>query len=126
VPGVSCSYTPSCGYGGCRDEPVVRPDVLAGGGEFGPDAGVRARGKQAERQRGERGQDGFDEGLTAGLVLCGCAVDTVEQFRGRDGGYRDILSRAQLLFQPLAYLGHGGGRGQSPDGAFKVDENYGV
>jgi hypothetical protein len=42
VPEVGCSDAPSGSYGRRRDEPVVRPDVLAGGGESGPDAGVRA------------------------------------------------------------------------------------
>jgi hypothetical protein len=44
VPGIGCSYPPSCGDGGRGHEPVVRSDVLAGGGELGPDAGVAAAG----------------------------------------------------------------------------------
>jgi hypothetical protein len=44
MPGIGCSYAPSCGDGGRGYEPVVRSDVLAGGGELGPEAGVRTRG----------------------------------------------------------------------------------
>jgi hypothetical protein len=94
MPGAGCSYSSSRSYGGCRDEPVVRPDVLAAGGEFGADPGVRAGGHQAERQRGERSQDGLDEGRTAGLVLGGRMVNAMQQFRSRDGSYRYIFSWA--------------------------------
>ena len=69
VPEIGCSDAPPGGYGGRRDEPVVCPDILAGCGEFGPDAGVRTSGEEAEGQRGKRGQDRLDEGLTAGAVL---------------------------------------------------------
>jgi hypothetical protein len=126
VPEISCSNAPSGSYGGRRDEPVVRPDVLPGGGEFGPDAGVRTSGEEAEGQRGKGGQGGLDKGLTAGLVLGGGAVHAVQQFGGRDGGDPDLFIRPQLLFQALAYLGHVASRRQAPDGAFKLDEDGGV
>jgi hypothetical protein len=126
VPGIGCSYAPSCGDGDRGDEPMVRPDVLAGGGEFGPDAGVRTSGQQAERQRGKRDQHSLDEGLTTGSVLRRRAVDAMQQLRGCNGGYADLLVRAQLLFQLSAYLGHGGRALQAPDGSFKVDEDGGV
>ena len=78
VPEIGCSDAPSGSYGGRRDEPVVCPDVLAGSGESGPDAGVRTSGKQAEGQRGKRDQDRLDEGLTPGPVLRGGAVHAVQ------------------------------------------------
>lgn len=53
----------------------MRTDILARGGEPGPDTGVRTSGHQAERQRGKRGQDCLDEGFSAGLMLRGRAVD---------------------------------------------------
>jgi hypothetical protein len=74
VPEIGCSDAPSGRYGGRRDEPVVRPDVLAGRGESGPDAGVRTSGEEVEGERGKRGQDRLDEGLTASPVLWGGAV----------------------------------------------------
>ena len=126
VPEIGCSDAPSGGYGGGRDEPVVRPDVLSGRGEPGPDAGVRTSGEKAEGQRGKRGQDRLDEGLTAGPVLRGGAVRAVQQFGGRDGGDSDLLVGPQLLFQAPAHLGHGASRRQAPDGAFQVDEDGGV
>jgi hypothetical protein len=52
----------------------VRPDILAGSGEFSPDAGVHASGEETEGQRRKRGQDRLDEGLTAGPVLRTSAV----------------------------------------------------
>jgi len=126
VPEIGCSDAPSGSYGGRRDEPVVCPDVLAGSGESGPDAGVRTSGKQAEGQRGKRDQDRLDEGLTPGPVLRGGAVHAVQQLGGRDGGDPDLLVRPQLIFQARAHLGHGASRRQAPDRAFKVDENGGV
>jgi hypothetical protein len=123
---IGCSDPPSGSYGGRRHEPVVCPDVLAGRGESGPDAGVRTSGKEPEGQRGERGQDRLDEGLAASPVLRGGAVHTMQQLGGRDGGDPDLLIRPQLLFQARAHLGHGAGRIQAPDGAFKVDKDGGV
>jgi len=126
VTGVGCSDAPSGSHSGRRDEPVVRSDVLAASGELSPYSGMRAGGKEAERQRGERGQDRFDEGPTTGPVLRGRAVHAVQQFRRRDGGYPDLLIGAELLFQPHAHLGHGSCSRQTPDGAFKVDKDGGV
>ena len=85
----------------------VTHDVLAQH-EFGPEAGVRTRGQQAEKQRGKRGQRSLDEGLAAGSVLRRRAVDANQQLRRCDGGYADLLVRAELLFQPSAYLGQAG------------------
>ena len=47
MPEIGCSDSPSGSYGGRRDEPGVCPDVLAGSGESGPDAGVRTSGEEA-------------------------------------------------------------------------------
>ena len=78
APEIGCSNAPSGSYGSRRDEPVMRPDVLSGRGEPGPDAGVRTSGEKAEGQRGERVQDRLDEGLTAGpnrgMTVCLIAV----------------------------------------------------
>jgi hypothetical protein len=104
----------------------VRPDVLACSGEFSPDAGVRASGEETEGQRGKRGQDRLDEGLTAGPVLRSSAVHAMQQLGRRDRRDPDLLVRPQLLFQAPAHLGHGGSRRKAPNGAFKVDEDGGV
>jgi hypothetical protein len=126
VPGVGCSDAPSGGDGSSSDDPVVRANILTRGGQLGPDAGVRTSSEQTERQRGKRGQDCFDERFSTGSVLRGRAMHAVQQFRCRDGGYRDIVVRAELLFQPLAYRGHGRGGREALDGPFKVDEDGGV
>jgi hypothetical protein len=126
VPQIGCSDAPSSGYGCRRDEPVVRPDVLAGCGELGPDPGVCTGGEKAEGERGERGQGRFDEGLTAGAVLRTCPVYAVQQFRGGDGGDPDLLIRPELYFQAPAYLGHRVFWPPAPYSAFKFDENGGV
>ena len=126
VPEISCSDTPSGGNSGRRDKPVVRPDVLADGGEFGPDSGVRTSGEQTEGQRGKRGKDCLDEGLTAASVLRGGTMYAMQQLRGRDGGDTDLLVRPHLFFQSLAHLSHGASRRQAPDGAFEVDEDAGI
>jgi hypothetical protein len=126
VPDIGCSNAPSGSYGSRSDEPVVRPDVLSGRGEPGPDAGVCTSGEKAEGQRGERVQDRLDEGLTAGLVLRGSAVHAVQQLGGRDGGDPDLLVGPQLILQAPTHLGHRVSRRQTPDGALKVDEDGGV
>jgi hypothetical protein len=59
---VGRSDAPSGGDGGGCDEPVAGPDVEAGGGEIGPDAGMCASGEKAEGQRGEGGQDRLGKG----------------------------------------------------------------
>jgi len=41
VPEIGGCNAPSSGNGGRRDEPVVRPEILAGSREPGRDAGVR-------------------------------------------------------------------------------------
>ena len=86
VPEVCCPDTPSGSNGGRRDDPVMRPHLLAGSGQSGPDAGVRASSQQAEGQRGKRGQHRLDEGLPAGPVLGSGAVHAMQQLGGRDGG----------------------------------------
>jgi hypothetical protein len=53
VPAVGCPDAPPGSHGGRGDEPVVRPDVLAGGGESSPDAGMRASSEEVEGNRGE-------------------------------------------------------------------------
>lgn len=126
VPEVGCPDTPSGSYGGRRDEPVMRPHILAGCGELGPDAGVRASSEQPERKRGKRGQHRLDEGLTAGPVLRSGAVHAMEQLRGRDRSDPYLLIGLQLIFQPPAYLAHGTSRRQAADGAFQVDEDGSV
>ena len=126
MPAIGCPDAPSGSYGGRRDEPVVRPDVLAGGGESGPDAGVCTSSEKVEGKRGERVQDRLDEGLTADPVLRGGAVHAVQQLGGRDGGDPDLVVRSQLLFQAPAHLGHSASRRQAADGAFKVDEDGGI
>jgi len=126
VPEIGCSNAPSGSYGSRRDEPVMRPDVLSGRGEPGPDAGVRTSGEKAEGQRGKRVQDRLDEGLTAGPALGGSSVYAVQQLGGRDGGDPDLLVGPQLLLQTPTHLGHRVSRRQTPDGAFKVDEDGGV
>lgn len=126
VPEIGCSDAPAGSYGGRRDEPVVCPDVLAGNGESGPDAGVRTSGEEAEGQRGKRGQDRFDEGLPAGPVLWGGAVHAVQELGSSDGGDPDLLIKSQLFCQARAHLGHGVSRRQAPDGAFQLDEDGGV
>jgi hypothetical protein len=50
----------------------------------------------------------------------------MQELGGRDGGDSDLLVGPQLLFQAPAHLGHGAGRLQPPDGAFKVDKDSGV
>jgi hypothetical protein len=126
VPEVGCPDAPSGRDRGRCDEPVVRPDVLAGGGELGPDAGVRAGGEEAEGHRRECGQDCLDEGLAADPVLRGGAVHAVQQLSSRDGGDPDFLVRPQLLLEPAAHLGHGAAGGQAPGSALKVDEDGGI
>jgi hypothetical protein len=126
VPDVGCSNPPPGGDGGRGDEPIVRADILPRSGELGPDAGVRTSGEQAERQRGERGQDCLDECFPAGAVFGGRTVHTMQQLGRRDGSYRDFFGLTQLLFQPLAYLGHSRGGRQAPYGAFKVDKDGGI
>ena len=126
VPEIGCSNAPSGSYGSRRDEPVMHPDVLSGRGEPGPDAGVRTSGEKAEGQRGKRVQDRLDEGLTAGPVLEGSSVHAVQQLGGRDGGDPDLLVGPQLLHQTPTHLGHRVSRRQTPDGAFKADEDGGV
>jgi hypothetical protein len=126
VPKIGCSDAPSDSYGGCSNETVVRPDVLAGSGEPGPDACVRTSGEEAEGQRGERFQDRLDEGLAAYPVLRGGTVDAMQQLRGSNSGDPDLLVGPQLLFQASAHLGHGVSRRQAADGALKVDEDGGV
>ena len=84
VPEIGCFNAPSGSYGSRRDEPVMRPDVLSGRGEPGPDAGVRTSGDKAEGQRGKRVQDRLDEGLTAGPAPGGSPVHAVQQLGGRD------------------------------------------
>jgi hypothetical protein len=76
------------------------PDVLAGSGKSGPDAGMRASGEQVERQRRKRGQDCLDEGLTAGPVFGGGAVHAVQQSGSvlHPGGLRrEIRRRCNLI-----------------------------
>ncbi len=107
-------------------KPVVRADILARGGELGPDSGVRTSSEQTERQRGKCGQDCLDERFAPASVRWGRAVHAMQQLRGSDGGYRDLFVRAQLLFQALAYCGHGRGGRQAPDGPFKIDKNGGI
>ncbi len=126
VPEIGCRHAPSGSYGSRRDDPVVRPDVLSGCGEPGPDAGVRTSGEKAEGQRGKRVEDRLDEGLTAGSVLGGSSVHAVQQLGGCDGGDPDLLVRPQLPLQAPTHLGHRVSRRQTPDGAFKVDEDGGV
>jgi hypothetical protein len=50
----------------------------------------------------ERGQDGFDQRLAAGLVLRGGAVHAVQERGGGDGGDADVLVGFELFFQPGA------------------------
>ena len=97
VPEIGCFNAPSGSYGSRRDEPVMRPDVLSGRGEPGPDAGVRTSGDKAEGQRGKRVQDRLDEGLTAGPAPGGSPVHAVQQLGGRDGSDPDLLVGPQLL-----------------------------
>jgi len=93
VPEIGCPDAPSGRDGGSRDKPVVGADVLADGGEFGPDAGVRTSGQEAEGQRRERGEYSLDEGLTAGPVLRARAVHAMEQLGGCYGCDPDLLIR---------------------------------
>jgi hypothetical protein len=79
VTAISCPDAPSGRNGGRSDDPVVRPDVLRGSGEVGPDAGVRSSGQEVEGQRRKRGNDCLDEGLTTGAVLAGRPVHAIQQ-----------------------------------------------
>jgi hypothetical protein len=126
VPEIGGSDAPTDSYGGRRDEPIVRPGILTGGGELGPDAGVRTSGEEAERQRGKCLQDRFDEGFTAGPVPRGGAVRATQQLSGRDSGDPDLFVRPQLIFQASAHLGHGASRWQAADSALEADEDGGV
>jgi hypothetical protein len=126
MPEIGCPNAPSGSNGRRGDEPVVRPDVLAGCDQVRPEAGVHASGEEAERQWRERSEDCLDERFTLASVLRGCAVHAVQQLGGGDGGEPDLLIRPQLLLQPRAHRGHGASRGQSPDRAFEVDEDGGV
>jgi len=51
VPAISRPDAPSGRNGSRSDDPVVRPDVLPGSSEVGPDAGVRASGQEVEGQQ---------------------------------------------------------------------------
>jgi len=51
VPAISRPNAPSGRNGSRSHDPVVRPDVLPGSSEVGPDAGVRASGQEVEGQQ---------------------------------------------------------------------------
>lgn len=86
VPEIGCSGAPSGRYGGRRDEPVGRSDVVAGGGESGPDAGVRTSGEKAGRQRGNASRAALMKASRRSRPSGGGAVHIVQQAGSRDGG----------------------------------------
>jgi hypothetical protein len=126
VPDVGCSNAPSGGYGGCSDEPVVRPYILSGNGELGPDAGMHTRGKQTEGQWGERSQDRLDKRLAAGPVVWRRTVNAMQQLRGGNGRDPDLLVGPELALEPRTHFCHGVRGGKAPDSALQVDEDGGV
>ncbi len=76
----------------------MRADILARGGELGPDSGVRAGGEEPEGHRGKCGEHCLDERFAAGSVFRGRAVHAMQQLRGSDSGYRDLFIWAELFF----------------------------
>jgi hypothetical protein len=82
--------------------------------------------KQVEGEHGKCVQYRCDEGFASDAVLLCGSVDSAQQLRGRDGGYRDQLIAAKVVLEPLADGLHRVLGGQGACGPFELDENGGV
>ena len=82
----------------------MRADVGAGPCKLGPEPGMSARAEQIERERGKGDEDSLDERLPARKMLRIRAVNAVEELRGGDRGYPNLLVLTQLACEPGADL----------------------
>jgi hypothetical protein len=82
--------------------------------------------KQVKGEYGERIQYCRDERLASGTMLLSSPVNSVQQLRGRDRRYRDLVIRAKATLQALADSLHRTLGGQRTCGPLELDEDRGV
>jgi hypothetical protein len=82
--------------------------------------------KQVKGEHGECVQYRLDARLTAGTMLLGSSVNSVQQLGGCDGRYRDLVVRAKAILQALTDSLHRMLGGQRARGPLELDEYRGV
>jgi hypothetical protein len=82
--------------------------------------------KQVKREHGECIQRCRDERLASGTMLLSSSVNSVQQLRGSDRCYRDLIIAAKMILQALTDGLHRTPGGQRTCGPLELDEDRGV
>jgi hypothetical protein len=123
---ISDADAPTGGDGCGCDKAVMGTNIQTRRDQIRPQAGMHACAKDVKRKWWKSGKDGLHKSLPPAPVLRCRPVDAVQQLRGGDGSYPNLLRGAELAFQTGADLRHGVVNGQAAQGALQFDEDRSV